>query len=327
MEKKRNYLKIVILSLSVIIFLVASFFVCKTLFGKKDTIEVVDTSFTPILYKVTKDNSNNEMYLFGSIHMAKSRDLYYPDYIIDAYNKSHYLACEIDESKMNSDPELTNQLIMAMMYSDNTTIKDHLDEKTYNKLVNYLTEKGLYSNVYELYKPMFFYSLLSTSMGNDANLETTAGVDNYFINKAKKDGKTILEVESMEYQTNLLISFSDKLYALLINEALDNYDKGVEDLKNLYDNWKKGNEEKILELNDEDIKENDKYPKDLLKEIEIYNKKVIYDRNISMTDKAIEYFDSNKDVFFMVGALHIVGDNGIANNLRNKGYTVTRVYP
>jgi uncharacterized protein YbaP (TraB family) len=258
--------------------------------------------------------------------MAESKDLdLFPDYVMNAYNKSHYLACEIDETTINNDIEQTQELIQAMMYSDGSTIKDHIKVDVYNKLIDFLTKKESYVNLYEYYKPMFFYSLLTTIMGSESGLAAEAGIDNYFITKAKEDGKEVLEVESMKLQTDLLLSFSDTFYELAISETLDNYDEGVKGLKDLYKYWKVGNIEKILELNDEEFKTEDNYTELQKKEIENYNKKLITDRNKTMTDKAIEYFEDNKDVFFMVGSLHIVGDDGIASKLQEKGYTVTLV--
>ena len=44
-----------------------------------------------------------------------------------------------------------------------------------------------------------------------------------------------------------------------------------------------------------------------------------------MTEKAIEYFNDNKDVFYMVGAAHIIGDKGIVNNLKKQGFIIKQV--
>ena len=326
MEKRKNLTKIIILIVTVILFIVGVVFIYKTLANKdnKDNKKIVN-EMTPLLYKVSKEGSNNEIYLFGSIHMAKKVDLSFPSYIMDAYNKSHYLACEIDEEKLTTDMELAQEIAFSMLYDDGTTIEDHIDKDVYNKLTELLTKKNSYSTLYDLYKPMFFYSLLSNVMGNEAGLESESGIDNYFISKAKEDKKEVLEVESLKFQTELLLSFSDSLYELMIKEALDNYDDSVEELKELYNNWKIGNEEKILELNDEEIKEEDNYTEKQKKEIEDYNKRLISDRNKTMTDKVMEYFNNNQDVFFMVGVLHIIGDDGIVNNLRNNGYIVTQV--
>lgn len=325
MKEKNKYLKIVGLIAIIVAILVGGFFLYKTL--NKDTKKPTydKKTITPLLYEVSKDGSNNKMYLFGSIHMANMNDLVFPEYVLKAYNDSHYVACEYNIVKENTDMEKAQAMIMQMLYQDGTTIKDHISEDTYNKLVDFLTKKESYSNVFDYYKPVFFYSLITNYIGNDAKLDAGSGIDEYFIKKAASDKKTILEVETMESQTELLLSFSDSLYEIAIKDMLDNYDDGVKEIIDLYDSWKKGDEKKLLELNDEDIEINEDYTEKQKKEIAEFNKKIVTDRNKTMTDKAIEYFSNNQDVFFMVGTLHIIGDDGIVNNLIEKGYTVKRI--
>ena len=49
------------------------------------------------------------------------------------------------------------------------------------------------------------------------------------------------------------------------------------------------------------------------------------DRNIGMKDKLEEYFNNGYDVFYMVGAAHLLGDKGIAKLVEQDGYTVKLV--
>ena len=317
---KKKYLKIIGIFAILIVVLLGGFFVYK-----KNSKVSDENKITPILYEVTKKGSNNKMYLFGSIHMAKKEDLVFPEYIMDAYNNSHYLACEYNIVKANADFESAQEIAEKMFYQDGSTILNYISGDTYVKLVRFLKGKNLYNSFYDYYKPVFFYSLMSNVIGNDANLKSEAGIDEYFINKAITDNKEILEVESMQLQMDLLLGFSDSLYELAINDIIDNYDDNVKELVDLYANWKSGNEKAMIELNDEDMAVKENYTEEQKEEINEFNRQMVNDRNKTMTDKAIEYFNNNQDVFFMVGTLHIIGEDGIANRLQKEGYIVKRV--
>ena len=280
---------------------------------------------TPLLYEITKEGSNNKIYLFGSIHAANLKNVNFPKYVLNAYNDSHYIACEADIVAYQENTALVLSDTLKMLYSDNTTIKDHLSEETYNKLVNFLKEKKIYSSLYDNYQPFFFESLVSNALMEDAKLDATEGIDYYFLNKAKKDNKKILEVEGMTYQTDLLLSFKDELYELMLSELINDYDMEVESLKNLYEAWKKGNINDLLKYADDDIDVKNDYTKEQIELVNDYNQKVVKDRNISMTKKLIEYFNNNQDVFYMVGTLHLIGDDGIANLLTKEGFTVKQI--
>ena len=54
-------------------------------------------------------------------------------------------------------------------------------------------------------------------------------------------------------------------------------------------------------------------------------KKLLDDRNVAMTAKIEEYLKGKDPIFVVVGAAHIIGDKGIAKQLRDKGYKVDQV--
>ena len=265
------------------------------------------------------------MYLFGSIHVANTNKIEFPKYLMDAYNNSHYIACEYDVVAEQNDQEKIMDEMMLLMYQDGTTVKDHLNKDVYEKIVNFLNERKAYTELYDNYKPFFFESLLSLQLASDAGINASDGIDSYFLRKATEDKKEILEVESSEFQLNIFNNFDDELYNIMFNDMLDNYEEEVQGIKDLYQAWKDGNKEKLIELADDDITIENNYTKKQKALIKDYNKKVVDDRNTTMAKKAIEYFNNNQDVFYMVGAFHIISDTGLVNQLQKAGFTVQQV--
>lgn len=328
MEKKNKTLRIVLIFVTVVALLVGGFFGYKALTNnskEKENKEEKTEEIKPLLYEVTKEGSNNKIYLFGSIHASKSSELVFPNYIMKAYNDSNYLACEFDIIEYKNDFEKSINDVMKMKYQDDTTTKDHMKEENYKKMVDFLKEKGMYSEMYEVYRPVFFETLITQLAVQEAGLSVEEGVDYYFINKAKKDKKEILEIESSDFQNNLFLEAPDELYELMIVSLIDDYEDNISSVKKIYDYWKKGNIEGLLEFDSEKIDIKDNYTEEQIEYINNYNKKIVDDRNNSMTEKVIEYFNDNKDVFFMVGDFHIIGENGVAKQLEKKGYTVKQV--
>lgn len=330
MKKINKNTKILIIGTTIIIALIISFFIIKNndKSNEKNIIkekEEIKEKITPLMYEITKDGSQNKIYLFGSIHIANTNKLDFPTYLNDAYNDSKYIACEFDLVEYQKDQNKVLETMQDLIYSDGSTIKDHLSTNAYNKLVNFLKEKGMYTEMYDVYKPMFFQSLITNIIANDAKIKTNDGIDTYFLDKAKKDNKTILEVESYDYQIKLLNSFSDKLNELMLIDLIDNYNQEVQSLNDLYKAWKTGDIERIIKESNEELEIKSNYTQEEIQIIKNYNKQLIDDRNINMTNKLIEYFNNNYNTFYMVGAAHLVGDNGIAHLLETKGYTVKQI--
>lgn len=329
-SKKNNKLLIRIIA----IILIIAIFVCSWFLFGRDTkeekknkeenqkFEIKKENITPLMYKITKDGSNNIIYLFGSMHLVNLNEFDFPEYVMNAYNDSHYLACEFDliEYERNLD---TSKYIEDLMYKDGTTIKDHISEETYNKMVKFLQEHYTYNERLDSFTVYYFESLISNMIYKDSGIKSS-GVDTYFLKKAKEDNKTILEVETPEFQQSILTGFPDRLYEMSILDMIDNYEESIADAKTLYKAWKDGDVDKLIEL-EKDIDDDREYTEEDLKLIDEYNKKLLTDRNILMTDKLVEYFTKDEDVFYMVGAAHLVGDDGIAKLLEQRGFTVTRI--
>lgn len=297
---------------------------CVTGCGKKEEKKVEIDYINPILYKVTKEGSDNIIYLFGSIHAADKSDLNFASYVMNAYNSSDYTAFEFDIVKYEKDLQKQIDDAKKLLNEDGSTLKDHVSEEQYNKIVNFLKEHNLYNSLYFSYKMVMIESLISSSTLKDAGLNQESGIDKYFINQSKKDKKEIFEIENSDFQMDLLADFSDELYLFMINDVIDNYDAEVEGLKKLYDAWKNGDYNSIIEL------AFDEYNYDTLTDhekemIDEYTKTLLDNRNVNMTNIINDYFTNNKNVFVVVGIAHIIGDDGIVNQLSNMGYNVERV--
>ena len=250
------------------------------------------------------------------------------DEIMDAYTSSDYLAVEFDIVSYMKNLGKQTEDLKVLLYSNGDTIKNHMNEDIYNKMVDYLTENKVYNKLYDMYKPAFFYSLVTEVASTKSGLDLDKGIDMYFLNLAHNENKNILELESSSYQYNLLASFSDRLYEVIISSMMLSEEASIQEFKDLYEAWLIGDGEKIAENSESeeeiDPEEFDDYS-DVLLEIETFNKKLVDDRNEAMLNKVDDYFKEDKKVFLVVGIAHIVGDKGIAKGLEEKGYNVSVV--
>ena len=139
---RNKIIKIVIILFIIIAVITTGVF----LYSKKNNKEIKEETtskekITPLLYEVTKKDSSNKMYLFGSIHVANTPNIEFSKYVMDAYNNSHYLACEFNIVEYENNQDKILEDTMKMMYQDNTTLKDHLSDKVYEKIINLLNRK------------------------------------------------------------------------------------------------------------------------------------------------------------------------------------------
>lgn len=179
-----------------------------------------------------------------------------------------------------------------------------------------------------MYRPGFIYSLLSNIIVEKGNLDIDDGIDMYFLNKATKSKKNILELESATSQYEMLVNLPDELYDYMIKSFIKNEQLEIDNLILMYEGWLEGDFSKLLESEEIDtsLLEDDLNEYENLEIFtEEYDNEMIYKRNEKMVKNVDNYFKEGKNVFVVVGAAHIVGETGLANKLSTLGYNVNIV--
>lgn len=278
---------------------------------------------TPAVWKVTDENGNY-IYMMGSIHAADEAVNNMPDYFENAFKECTALAVEADVTSVTSDTSQAVDMAQKMIYTDGTTIKDHISADTYQKAVKVLTDNNMYTALYDYYMPFAWTSLMDNIVISKSGLDVNLGVDSVLTKRAKKENKKVLEVESIDFQLDLFKSFSDETQELLLKSYTDDgvIEEQAKAVNELYDKWKKGTitEEDVSD----DIDESSLTDKEK-QMLDEYNKKMLDDRNINMADKAEEYMQGSDTVMFVVGAAHFQGEKGVLQLMKDKGCTVTQI--
>lgn len=281
-------------------------------------IEPPAATCTPVLYKVTAENGA-VLYLFGSIHATDSRAFPLPAYVMQAYEESDYLAVECDLNAFASDIAAQTDMAMKMVLSDGTTIADHIGEDVYTAAKELLSANGLYYSVFDMYGPAMWMSLVESAVVEMSGLDSEDGIDLYFLELAAEENKEIREVESAEFQYNMLLGFSDELMTFIISSTTDDPKGAADATAALYETWLAGDEGALITMLEEDVSQEEA---ELYAE---YQTKVVTERNLGMADTAEAYLAQGGTGFFVVGAAHILGEGGCADLLAARGYTVERV--
>ncbi|OMF36862.1 hypothetical protein BK133_08030 [Paenibacillus sp. FSL H8-0548] len=257
------------------------------------------------------ENAGNTVYLLGSIHIASEAMYPLRAEIQKAYEASDYLVVEADITKM-SDEAVQKQILDLSLHKDNTTLKDHISADAYKKLGEILKQNGAAENVLDTYKTWSVASTVDYLTATKAGYNAGIGIDAFFLQQSIENKQPILELESIDYQLNMFDRFSDKLQEEMLNQSIESYyaeDSGIDDLTNM---WVTGNEEQLLELTNS-TKSNEEFYKALLA-----------DRNGPMVEKIKGYLnDSGKKTYFVVvGAAHMIGEDGIVPLLEKQGFKV-----
>jgi hypothetical protein len=263
------------------------------------------------------------MYMMGSMHALRDECYPLPDYVTEAYEQADVLAVECDITDLTASFTAGLKQMENMNYSDGTTLHDHLTEEQYANIESYMSAHGDKLSLYDEYQLWYLSQVLESMAMEDAELDSSKGFDVHMLNAAHDDGKEIYEVESIDFQMDLLVGISEDIYRVLLEAySEENMEEITEQYEMLYEAWRTGDSSKIEELNASEEDELTSEEKALYEE---YNQTLLYDRNIGMAEKAEELMSDGKNVFYVVGASHFVGDGGIIDLLTKDGYTCETV--
>lgn len=266
----------------------------------------------PAFWKVTAESG--QAYLLGSVHFG-SDDLYpLPPAIMDAYEKADALVVEANLLQL----ELREgaRMLLAGIYQDGSTLKDKVRPSTWQALEAAASRHHLPMEFFQVQKPWFAALMLISLEFQRAGYRETWGVDQFFLEQAA-GSKPIIELESIAWQLGLFNQLSEDEQELFLVQTLQDIAKGGEYLTSVIDAWKIGDLGKIDALMNESLRDDPGSER-------IY-RLFVTERNIAMAGRLEDLLAQGGTYFVVVGAGHVVGEQGIIELLKASGYKVERL--
>lgn len=254
------------------------------------------------------DTPGATVYLLGSMHLA-TPDIYpLRTEIMQAFEGADKLAVELDIGGPRSF-EIQQRMLERGQYPPGRTLRDDLSEETWQALATRLENNGLPSAMMQGLKPGLVVTTLSTVEMMKLGLNPEQGVDRFFLDNAR-GAKPIIELETVDRQLDVVLDTSQP--ELLVKQSLAQLDDLESLMAALVTNWKQGDADGLARLVIYD--ELERYP-----EFRDLHRRMFDDRNREMTDKIVGMQQDGGTYFVVVGAGHLVGDQGIIAMLQRRG--------
>lgn len=262
------------------------------------------------LYFWNLKTNNANIYMLGSIHVANQN--VYP---LNSKIEKGFADSDILVLECNTDNIIYSEIFQVVSYSDTSSLQNHVSPEVYEMISKQCEKNNIYPESYNKIKPWYTAILLMQIELENAGYRSIYGIDNYFSSKAKTLNKKILELETPAEQLSYFTYF-DSYSDEYIKYSFQNIDSTVRDAQLLLKAYDEGDDAALDELiNPKD----EKFP-----EITYINTKIIDERNANMLGKIQEFINKGGNYFIIAGTAHFLGDKGIIQTLKNKGYKVNR---
>ncbi len=258
-------------------------------------------------------NGSNTVYFGGTVHMLRASDYPLPAAFEQAYAAADNLYFEIDLDEMNA---LGTQmsLMQALMYTDGRNLQSVLNEEAYKALETYIADLGIPMLLLQNMKPGMLTSTLEIMAFQSLGF-TQQGVDLYFHQQAKRDGKPIAGLESIQEQVSFLAGLGEGEESEFILLSLRDLETIAVDIESMLGPWREGNVAELDALFVDSMKEETPEAYELL----------VAGRNRSWMQELEAMFTDSDTEFVLVGVAHLIGNNGLIEMLRARGYTVLQL--
>lgn len=260
------------------------------------------------VWKIVK--GDNQLFIGGTIHVLTQSDYPLPSAFEKAYSQSVILVFETDMQEIKT-PEFQKVMLSKVVYSDGRNLKMVLNEDTYQELEQHLASRGIPMVNILNFKPGMVAMTLTIIELQRLGL-VGAGVDEFFSLRALNDQKELGQLETVDEQLAFISTMGDGQPDELIAYTLRDIKRLPTLMQSIKDAWRRGDNHKLKEVALAPFKKD--FP-------EAYDEFIVK-RNNAWIPK-IEAMLRTKDVeLVLVGALHLVGDDGVLAQLAARGYEI-----
>jgi uncharacterized protein YbaP (TraB family) len=263
------------------------------------------------LWEVRKNGAAT--YLGGTCHMLRRADYPLPAEFEKAYKAAEVVVFEADPGQLTS-PEMQQTLAARGIYLDGTTLDQVLRPETLRMLDRYCRKAGLQLGALKrLRPPLLALTLLGIELQRHG--VDQGGVDLYFHEKALADRKRIAALETMEEQIDYILDMGKGNEDRFLEYALEDLENLGEIFDRLVAAWRRGNDNILVSLIQDETRQ--EFP-------EIY-RTLFIERNAAWLPMIEKYLATPEKELVLVGVGHLVGEDGLVEALRRKGYVVNKM--
>lgn len=256
-------------------------------------------------------SSSTTLYLLGSVHLMKPDAYPLGEAIEGAFADAEIVMFEVDLDQLTG---AALKLLAAGSLPDGRRLRDVVSDETWGLVESRLADLEMDVEGVQRMRPWLVAVSITSAELARAGYDQTAGVDMYFSGRAKAEGKRRLALESVDFQVGLFEDLSQEEDAEFLQYTLEELDTIIPMVDELVVHWKSGHVTEVESLLTDAYRE---FP-DLFR-------RLVSDRNQNWLPQIERLLAGDEPALVVVGALHLVGQQGLLELLRQRGFTVQQL--
>ena len=269
---------------------------------------------TPLLWEVR--DGDNSVYLLGTFHLLKPTDYPLDPLVYKALDDAETVFFELSPEDL-ADPTLGLRFAEAGIRTDGRTLQQSLSPATWEAALVIARRSGIPPETLQRMEPWFAALSLSLAEMKAAGLDPTLGLDKHLSRRASRDGKRTAGLERPEEQIALFDGMKSNVQLAQLRDVVDRADDIRAETEWLHSQWRAGDVDALYWGMAVAMR---------VRDPALYAR-INTRRNAAWVARIKAMLDApgTDDAMVAVGSLHMLGSEGLVQQLAAAGYTVERL--
>ena len=255
---------------------------------------------------------HNTVYLLGSIHVLRPNDDPLAPVVLDAYTHAGSLLMEVNLDEINSE-QVQAEMLASATLSDGKTLPDVLGKQRYERAAALAHEIGVELSTFDQFAPWFAAEAISELQLTQLGFQPENGVEMYFMDRARSDGKSVDGLETVHDQISVFQNMSLDAQAEYLMSSLEQAHDLPKEVDSMVRAWQRGDTRWF----------ESELQSDLGRDSDLYQS-VLVARNRKWVPKIEALLNSDKNYLVIVGTGHLAGQGSVIDLLKKDGIVATQ---
>jgi uncharacterized protein len=256
---------------------------------------------------------HNTVYILGSIHVLRPSDYPLAPAMLSAYRAAQFIYMEVNLQELDSQAVQAELLSSAIMPEDKG-LPAVLGKERYGRAYALAHEVGVALPSFDQFAPWFAAEAISQQQLMHLGFNSQSGVEAYFLERARADGKSVGGLETLHDQIALFQNMPLDSQANYLLSSLEQARELPKEVDEMVRAWQRGDTEWFTnELKSE-----------LGDDPQLYQS-VLVARNRKWLPKIEALLKDDRNYLVIVGTGHLVGRGSVIDLLKKDGIGATQL--
>lgn len=263
-------------------------------------------------WTVERDGAPGKVLLLGSVHMLQPADLPLPGEVQAAYARAGRVVLELAPQDLS--PEAAQAALQRIgVTAPGRSSRELLGEEDWRRAEGMAETAGVRAEAVAPLEPWFAALVIYTGKLAGAGFDAALGVDRQVIEWSLRDGLPASGLETLEEQLMLFKGLDDEMQREILLKTLEESGTLPAETAALIAAWREGDIGALAATLEQDFQHH-----------AMLRDRLVGDRNRRWLPEVAALLDEPGTSLVVVGALHLVGPEGLPALLEEAGFGVRR---